>query len=79
MSYLCVGCNSTFNGNPHCISCGAGKLYDNTFIGLMERVERQNNRILRLEEKVIQATRHLERVGAYSEADEVYDIIKQHK
>lgn len=79
MSYLCVECNNTFNGGPHCVSCGAGKLYDSTFHSLMERVGRQNNRILRLEEKIIQATRHLERAGFFTEADEVYGVIKQYK
>lgn len=77
MSYVCVSCNKTVDGNPHCLSCGAQHLHDLTFISLMQRVDRQNAKILRLEEKVVQAVRHLERACFFQEADEIYDGIRR--
>jgi len=45
----------------------------------MSRVERQHTRIIRLEGKVIKAVRYLEQAAYFSEADEIYSVIKHFK
>ena len=77
--YVCCDCNKLFVSDPRCLSCGAEKLRDVTVAALMERVERQHNRIIRLEEKVIQAVRYLEQAAYFDEADEIYEIIRNFK
>lgn len=77
--YVCCDCNKLFLSEPRCLCCGAEKLRDVTVYSLMERVERQHARILKLEEKVIQAVRYLEQAAYFEEADEIYSIIRHFK
>lgn len=74
--YVCCDCNTLFTSDPRCLCCGAGRLRDVTVHSLMSRVERQHNRIVRLEEQVIKAVRYLEQAAYFEEADEIYSIIK---
>ena len=77
--YICCDCNKLFVSNPRCLCCGAEQLRDVTVHSLMSRVERQHTRIIRLEEKVIKAVRYLEQAAYFSEADEIYSVIKHFK
>ena len=77
--YVCCDCNKLFTSDPRCLSCGAERLRDVTVHSLMERVERQHARIIKLEEKVIQSVRYLEQAAYFDEADEIYSIIKKSK
>ena len=77
--YVCRDCNKLFVSEPRCLCCGAEQLRDVTVAALMERVERQHNRIVRLEEKVIQSVRYLEQAAYFDEADKIYEIIRNFK
>lgn len=55
----------------------AERLRDITVHSMADRIERQRNHILRLEEKIIEAVYLLERALFFEEADEIYKIIKK--
>jgi len=74
--YVCCDCDKLFTSNPRCLCCGAERLRDVTVHSLMARVERQQSRIIRLEEKIIQAVRYLEQAAYFEEADKIYTVIK---
>lgn len=50
---------------------------DITVKTMSDRIERQQNQIRKLEEKIIEAVHYLEAAAYFKEADKVYSVLKE--